>query len=88
MKKNIEKAYTALNAIGAPVIEGGYNGEDSFRISAEDNEHYDWADYYMMTDGDCTGYLMGVSNRINDILDANGLYAEWINPGCLAVCEV
>ena len=38
-------------------------------------------------DGDCTGYLMGVSNRINDILDANGLYAEWINPGCLAVCE-
>ena len=88
MKKNIEKAYTALNAIGAPVIEGGYYGEDSFRISAEDNEHYDWADYYMMTDGDCTGYLMGVSNRINNILDKNGLYAEWINPGVLAVCEV
>jgi len=40
-----------------------------------------------MTDGDCTGYIMGVSNRINDILDPLGLYAEWINPGVLAVCE-
>jgi hypothetical protein len=88
MKKNIETAFEALNAIGCPTIEGGYYGEDSFRISAEDNEHHTWADYYMMTDGDSTGYILGVSNHINDILDANGLYAEWINPGCLAVCEV
>jgi len=41
----------------------------------------------MMTDGDSTGYIMGVSNRINNILDKNGLYAEWINPGVLAVYE-
>ena len=88
MKRNLRTAYTALNKIGVPTIEGGYYGEDSFRISAEDNEHYTWADYYMMTDGDSTGYIMGVSNRINNILDKNGLYAEWINPGCLAVCEV
>ncbi len=88
MKRNLRTAYTALNKIGVPTIEGGYYGEDSFRISAEDNEHYTWADYYMMTDGDSTGYMLGVSNRINNILDANGLYAEWINPGCLAVCEV
>ncbi len=87
MKRNLRTAYTALNKIGVPTIEGGYYGEDSFRISAEDNEHYTWADYYMMTDGDSTGYILGVSNRINNILDANGLYAEWINPGVLAVCE-
>ena len=88
MKRNIRKAYNALNKIGAPTIEGGYYGEDSFRISAEDNEHETWADYYQMTDGDDTGFTMGVSDKINDILDANGLYAEWINAGCLGVGEV
>ena len=40
MKRNLRTAYTALNKIGVPTIEGGYYGEDSFRISAEDNEHY------------------------------------------------
>ena len=92
MKRNIRTAFNQLNKIGAPTIEGGYNGEDSFRISAEDNcqdiNETVWADYYQMTDGDGTGFVMGVNNLINDILDANGLYAEWINPGCLAVCEV
>jgi hypothetical protein len=89
MKRNLRTAYNQLNKIGCPTIEGGYYGEDSFRISAESgDEHHTWADYYMMTDGDCTGYILGVSNRINDILDANGLFAEWINPGVLAVCEV
>lgn len=92
MKRNIRTAFEQLNKIGAPVIEGGYNGEDSFRISAEDNCQDEletvWADYYQMTDGDGTGFMMGVNNKINDILDANGLFAEWINPGVLAVCEV
>ena len=87
MQRNYRTAFNALKKMGAPVIEGGYDGEDTFRISAEDNVSYTWADYYQMTDGDGTGYLMGVSNRINNILDKNGLYAEWINPGVLAVCE-
>jgi len=30
---------------------------------------------------------MGVSNKINDVLDANGLFAEWINPGVLGVWD-
>jgi|TARA_R110001592_G_scaffold341348_2_gene630257 hypothetical protein len=87
MQRNYRTAFNALKKMGAPVIEGGYDGEDTFRISAEDNVSYTWADYYQMTDGDGTGYMMGVSNKINDVLDASGLFAEWINPGVLGVWE-
>ena len=31
--------------------------------------------------------LFGVNTVITNILDDNGLYAEWINPGVLAVIE-
>ena len=87
MQRNYRTAFNALKKMGAPAIEGGYDGEDTFRISAEDNVSYTWADYYQMTDGDGTGYMMGVSNKINDVLDASGLFAEWINPGVLGVWE-
>jgi hypothetical protein len=70
-----------------PVIEGGDRGEDTFRISAEQNcedvNETVWADYNNMGWG-----LFGVNNKINAVLDANGLYAEWINPGVLSVQEV
>ena len=46
MKRNIRAAYTKLKALGAPVYEGGWNGEDTFRISGEDNGDTVWADYY------------------------------------------
>jgi|TARA_R110000822_G_C15062575_1_gene467636 hypothetical protein len=87
MQRNYRTAYNALKKLGAPVIEGGYDGEDTFRISAENNVDYVWADYYEMTDGNDTGYMMGVSNKINDVLSASGLFAEWINPGVLGVWE-
>ena len=88
MKRNYRTAFNALQKIGCPVLEGDdYGNMDKFRISAENNDQECWADYYQMTDGDDTGFMMGVNNKINDILDANGLFAEWCNPGVLAVCE-
>ena len=39
MKRNYRKAYTVLKKMGVPVIEGGDRGEDTFRISAENNTH-------------------------------------------------
>ena len=87
MKNNYRKAFTALKKIGAPVIKGGYNGEDTFRISGEDNVDEIWADYYEESTGSSDNFLFGVNNRINDILDDQGLYAEWINPGVLGVWE-
>ena len=86
MKRNYRTAYNQLLKMQCPVIEGGDRGEDTFRISAEQNcedvNETVWADYNNMGWG-----LFGVNTRITNILDDNGLYAEWINPGVLAVIE-
>jgi hypothetical protein len=88
MKRHARKAFTALKKIGAPVFvregeEGPY-----FCISAEDNGEKTWADYYMMTDGpELEGWRFGVCAEVIDILDANGLYCEWENPGSLSVYD-
>jgi len=84
MKKNMRYAYNALKKIGAPVID---HGEENFMISAENNVTEIWADYYMMGMGNTFVDDFGVSKRINRILDRYGLFAEWQNPGCLAVHE-
>ena len=83
MQRNYKKAFTALKNLGSPVIVGDDYGDDKFfRISAEQNDDVVWADYYQMDMG-----LFGVNQVVVDILDANGLFAEWINPGVLGVHE-
>ena len=86
MKRNIRAAYTKLKALGAPVREGGWNGDDTFRISGEDNGDTVWADYY--EEFVPSGWEFGVNPIITKVLDKHGLYAEWCNPGVLDVCEV
>lgn len=87
MKRNYRTAYNQLLKMQCPVIEGGDRGEDTFRISAEQNcedaNETVWADYNNMGWG-----LFGVNTLIVDVLDENNLFAEWINPGVLAVVEV
>lgn len=83
MQRNYKKAFTALKKLGVPVIVGDdYGDERFFRISGEDNYDILWADYYQMDFG-----LFGVNQVVVDILDKNGLFAEWINPGVLGVHE-
>lgn len=87
MKRNYRNAVKALEKIGAPVID---HGGDEIYISAESNIETVWADYYAMGDGyTCGGQLddFGVNKKIGAILSKYGLFAEWQNPGCLAVCE-
>ena len=85
MKANYRKAYNELKAISAPVIDGGYDGEDTFRISGEDNYPETWADYYREYPAGLDDF--GVNLKINTILEKHDLFAEWINPGVLGVCE-
>ena len=85
MKRNIRAAYTKLKALGAPVYEGGWNGEDTFRISGEDNGSTVWADYY--EEYVPSGWEFGVNPVITKVLDKHGLFAEWCNPGVLNVYE-
>jgi len=84
MKRNYRNAYNALKKIGAPLID---HGGDEFYISAENNSTEIWADYYMMGIGCTMLDDFGVNHKINAILGKYGLFAEWQNPGCLAVCE-
>ena len=86
MKRNYRNAFNALEKIGAPLID---HGGDEFYISAENNVNEIWADYYMMGYPACSMLDdFGVNHKINAILDKYGLFAEWQNPGCLAVCEM
>ena len=82
MKRNHRLAYDKLKALGAPVIEGGYFGEDTFRISGEHNEDRTWADYYRFDFG-----LFGVAPEVTNVLTEYKLFAEWVNPGVLGVYD-
>lgn len=80
----LSTAMNELYEIGAPVIEH----IDGVYISGEDNAKEIWAEYYMMGEGECD--LLddfGVNHKINAILEKHGLFAEWQNPGLLAICE-
>jgi len=85
MKRKYRTAFNQLKKIGAPVYENGYNGDDTFRISAEENYDTIWADYYGVTN--TTLDFFGVNHKINAILERNGLFAEWENGAVLGVAE-
>lgn len=83
MDIEVQKAYDALKTMGVPVIDR--EDEGLFIISAEDNSGDTvWADYYNEFR---MSYLddFGVHKDINKSLTANDMYAEWVNPGFLAV---
>jgi hypothetical protein len=101
MKRNARNAFNALKKIGAPVLgpELGWGGH--FAISGEragrDDYMYpgskdfasdgmDWAEYYSEDYAEAWSRF-GVHNEINDILDDYDLFAEWVNPGVLAVYD-
>ena len=74
----------ALYEIGAPVIED----YDGVYVSGEQNDKVIWADYCMMGEGECDVLDdFGVNHKINAVLEKHGFFAEWQNPGRLAVCE-
>jgi tRNA U34 5-methylaminomethyl-2-thiouridine-forming methyltransferase MnmC len=73
-----------LYEIGAPVIED----YDGVYVSGEQNDKVIWADYCMMGEGECDVLDdFGVNHKINAVLEKHGFFAEWQNPGRLAVCE-
>jgi hypothetical protein len=88
MQRNYKKAFTKLKNMGCPVLLGDdYGNMNKFRISAEmnceDANETVWADYNNMGLG-----MFGVNTLITNVLADNGLFAEWINPGVIAVVEV
>ena len=98
MKQHARKAFNALKKIGAPVIDHGPGGGgwgEHFILSAElrDRDDAYFADYYtenLKEYVDGNGKLQnpfGIRTDVNDILRANNLYAEWIDPGTVGIYD-
>ncbi len=88
VKAKAAAAMAALEKMGCPVLPGGNWSKGSlFEISAESGKvasnGLPWADYYDGSVGD-----FGVNAEISKVLGANGLFAEWINPGVLGVYKL
>jgi len=85
LKGSYLKAYKALAKIGCPVFVRS-DQPKIFMISAEDGgsgpDGFPWADCYGQHGA------FGVNPAIDAILSKNGLFAEWENPGGLAVYPV
>ena len=73
------KAFNELKKMGAPV----FKNEDGMFISAEENDDVIWADYYCFEFG-----VFGVNEKIEAVLSKNGLFSEWVNPGCVGIYKV
>ena len=85
MKRHARTAYEALKKMGVPMYV--HEGESyHFLISGEENYTTVWADYWNEF-GLPTLDDFGVDKRINAVLEKNGLFAEWQNPGCLGVYD-
>jgi hypothetical protein len=73
MKRTFIAAFNELKKLGAPVYVHP-DDRGNFSIDAESSE--EWADYYSE-----------VNPKIEKVLQRRGLFAEWVNPGRLAVYQ-
>jgi hypothetical protein len=81
MKRNFRTAFNQLKKMGVPVYEHREWHFSEFVIDAEEGNKI-WADYHSWDFG-----LMGVSQKIVDVLDKQGLHTQWIDAGTLGVYE-
>lgn len=98
MKRTARNAFEALKKINAPVINHGDLDNQwgaHFILSAELRCHSDqlFADYYHQEinehysdDGQIIN-ACGIRQDVIDILNKNGLYAEWIDPGTVGIYD-
>jgi len=93
MQRNASNAYNVLKNAGLYLMKDNWTEGAHFEISLEDCTHLDrwiesegklpvyWADFY----GEI--FDMDGSQALNDLLDKNGLYFEWVNAGVIAVYD-
>ena len=83
MKRIYIKAFNKLIKMGVPVYEH-HDDNGNFSISAEDEGSSNWVNYH---DG---ARIWGdsIKPELRDTLIAMGLFAEWHNPGRLAVYQI
>lgn len=75
-------AYNVLRLLGVPVFVNDDHAElGNFGITAEHENSERWVRYYNAPGN----WYFGVSPELDGLLEQFGLFAEWINPGCLGV---
>lgn len=84
MKKKFRTAYNALKKLNVPVYEH-VDDNGNFSIDAEAEGAEAWVDYYGNPYRE--DLVFGVHLDIERVLQKLGLFAEWVNPGRLAVHE-
>ena len=93
MKRNARNAYNVLKNAGLHLMVKNWSDHAHFEIAMEDTTHLNawidnggkgklyWADYWNeIIEFDGTAAL-------NELLDKNDLFFEWINPGVIAVYD-
>lgn len=95
MKRNTRTAINQLKKINAPVYDHlAGEGGCEFIIGAElrTNDDTLFCDYYQeevreqVVDGKVIN-AFGIRQDVADIIDKNGLFAEWRNPGQVAIYQ-
>jgi hypothetical protein len=93
MKRNAKNAYNVLKKAGLHLMHDNFTQGSHFEVSMEDTTHLNswldnngkgklyWADYWgeiIESDG---------TVALNNLLDRNGLYFEWVNTAVIAVYD-
>lgn len=84
MNGKFSRVFNKLKAMGVPVYE---HPDDSgnFSIDAEADGAERWVDYYGNPVRE--DLVFGVHLDLEKVLQQLGMFAEWVNPGRLAVYE-
>jgi hypothetical protein len=95
MQRNARNAFTALEKLGAPIYDRAEYGAH-FILGGElrtNDDHY-FADYWQeeikehVNEAGQIVNAFGIRQDVIDILNANDLYAEWINGGMVGIYDI
>lgn len=84
MNTQFQAAFNALQQLGVPVYQHA-DDAGNFSIDAEADDATRWVDYY--GNPHRADLVFGVHLDLERELQRRGLFAEWVNPGRLAVYE-
>jgi hypothetical protein len=84
MSRKFSSAFAAFKKMGVPVYQHP-DDKRNFSIDAEAPDATRWVDYY--GNPVRSELVFGVHIDLERELQKRGLYAEWVNPGRLAVYE-
>jgi len=81
---NVDKAIKALEDLGVPVRDDQRHG-GLFWLDAESEKAYGWLDHNQETAISKTWGDWSINDKIHEVLNDNGLFAEWENSAIVII---